>query len=164
MITRSESGTSDFVSDKEQVFCKTPAAHPLSIAAAIFPVLLTDSLYCEIVPRSEIVTTSTLAYGWQSIVVRCTASVPRQCAPLRLIAARTPHYHISEFDNTERLGWYVDTLECGHQIYVYPFALEIGEGGKKRHRCQECLNYSLPQKKPAQSVGQPEGKSRKVGH
>lgn len=138
--------------------------HPFSVAAQVFPAGLSDSLYCEIASRqkscSVFVTKTNLYTECRNIGIGSTLSVPRQLAPLRVVAARTPQYHVSEFDKTERLGWYLDTLECGHQITVYPLSLELGEG-KKRHRCQECASLaSLPQKKPSQSVL---AKSKKAG-
>lgn len=155
----SNSGTQRPITDGYQILWKT-GPHPFSLAASIFPAALTDSLFCEFRPCSDFVTNTNLYTSGLTISVSCTASVPRQLAPLRLIAARTPQYHVSAFDNTERLGWYIDTLECGHQITVYPLALELGEG-KKRHRCHECAAAaSLPQKKPSQSV---KANSKKAG-
>lgn len=65
--------------------------------------------------------------------------------PLRKITSRFPQYYVSLFDNNYRLGWYLDTLECGHQV----LAFAIGDTSNRRHRCSKCA--PLPQKKPVES-------------
>lgn len=95
----------------------------------------------------------------KGFVVSCTALVPKN--PLRLITARTPHFADLYRDGTLKLAWYVDTLECGHQVTDYPFA--DAESGKKRHRCPECAKeLALPQKKTVQSERFPAQSERKL--
>lgn len=105
--------------------------------------------------RSRNVTSTYLYAPLQSSVVSSTASVPRgPLNPLRLIIARVPRYEVSWFDCTERLAYFMDTLECGHQVIIYaePFTDHPAfPGGNKRHRCAQCAQ-ALSQRKPARSV------------
>lgn len=72
-------------------------------------------------------------------------SVPRSLNPLRLIFARFPEFVDRYGDGSLKLGWLLDTLECGHQVLV--FDLEFIP--QKRHRCAACAE--LAKKKPVQS-------------
>jgi len=73
---------------------------------------------------------------------------------LRLVVERlpqnfTPYAHVPEY----RLTYYIETLECGHKVVSYP---QCGPPTKRRH-CGVCaLARSLPEKKPAVSVGENE--------
>jgi hypothetical protein len=70
---------------------------------------------------------------------------------LRLVVERlpqnfTPYAHVPEY----RLTYYIETLECGHKVVSYP---QCGPPTKRRN-CGACaLAASLPEKKPAVSVG-----------
>jgi hypothetical protein len=58
----------------------------------------------------------------------------------------TPYAHVPEY----RLTYYIETLECGHKVVSYP---QCGPPTKRRN-CGVCaLAASLPEKKPAVSVG-----------
>jgi hypothetical protein len=63
--------------------------------------------------------------------------------PLRLIVARFPHFEDCYSNGTQKLMWYLDTLDCGHQIVVYPYDVLAG---KKRHQCRECAEISVAKK------------------
>lgn len=85
-----------------------------------------------------------------------SGTVPKN--PLRTICSRFPHFEPFYSDGTIKLTWFLDTLDCGHQIIVH--ALDC-QAGQKRHRCAECaqLALALPEpeqfpspKKPVQSV------------
>ena len=73
---------------------------------------------------------------------------------LRLVVERlpqnfTPYKHVPEY----RLTYYIETLECGHKVVSYP---QCGPPTKRRN-CGVCaLAASLPEKKPAVSVGDSE--------
>ena len=73
---------------------------------------------------------------------------------LRLVVDRlpqnfTPYKHVPEY----RLTYYIETLECGHKTIYFP---QCGPPTKRRH-CGVCaLAASLPEKKPAVSVGENE--------
>jgi hypothetical protein len=78
--------------------------------------------------------------------VSSTAQVPRN--PLRQIVSRTP---VSEtvWSGTHDTHFYLDTLSCGHQTFVYP---QTGEVAKARHRCAVCGNSQLAIKFPPSPV------------
>jgi len=73
---------------------------------------------------------------------------------LRIVRERipvtfTPHLHVPMY----RLTYYIETLECGHKTIYFP---QCGPPTKRRH-CGVCaLAASLPEKKPAVSVGENE--------
>jgi hypothetical protein len=58
--------------------------------------------------------------------------------PLRRIVARTPVTHEYKPHSSYFLTYYIDTLECGHQIETYAF-----EAYKKRRGCGECSEAQL---------------------
>ena len=70
---------------------------------------------------------------------------------LRIVRERipvtfTPHAHVPMY----RLTYYIEKLECGHETIYFP---QCGPPTKRRH-CGVCaLAASLPEKKPAVSVG-----------
>jgi hypothetical protein len=81
-----------------------------------------------------------------------TALFPKN--PLRQVVARTP---ISvELDEARSTLWFLESLQCGHQIYV-PLDWEWDEKAHmverppsaKRHRCHACGEAQLALKFPA---------------
>ncbi len=65
--------------------------------------------------------------------------------PLRLITARAPQYVESNVTGTLSLHAYLETLECGHQVWVTPqYDDEVRDryvditARAKRRRCPEC--------------------------
>lgn len=114
----------------QQVLCK----------AKFCSVSRTDSTLCfnSRLPSVDSPNLGTLDGSWSIFMPK---------APLRLITSRTPVFGDLYSNGTQKLMWYLDTLDCGHQTVVYPFD-EIS--GKKRHRCAECAQ-AVAKKKP-QSV------------
>lgn len=76
-------------------------------------------------------------------------------SPLRLVVARAPHVDLDEERDTAALTKFLDTLECGHQVWVHVFK-HYDDNWKyvdmlptqKRHRCQECKGLANAKKKP----------------
>lgn len=91
----------------------------------------------------------TVALGLGRPQGSCSTSTDLFRNPLRLILARTP---ISEtiWSGTHETLYFLDTLDCGHQVYVFP---QNFLSGKKRHRCLVCgeaqLALKFPRKKAA---------------
>ena len=89
---------------------------------------------------------------------------PATMAPknlLRLVVSRFPQYEVlyDDPEDEKLIGW-LDSLECGHQVFLYNFSLGtsefLPEQGQKRHRCAECAAIlsagETTKKKPARSV------------
>lgn len=120
------------------------------------PSFLSDIESGEPRPTCSRNVTSTYLYAApHTSVLSSTASVPKgPLNPLRLIVSRVPRYEVSWFDCTERLAYFMDTLECGHQVIIYaePFTDHPAfPSGNKRHRCAQCAK-ALSQRKPVRSV------------
>lgn len=108
-----------------------------------------ELLLCEFPGLSfpETVVTPISYLALRGFTVSTTLSVPKN--PLRLVTARISEFGDLYHDGTYKLLWYLDTLECGHQVVVcYPFNPETGS---RRHRCAECAAV-VQAKKPAQSA------------
>jgi len=66
-------------------------------------------------------------------------------SPLRLITARAPQYAECTVSGTLKLHAYLETLDCGHQVWTRPqYDNEIRDryvditAKAKRRRCAEC--------------------------
>lgn len=81
---------------------------------------------------------------WLAIFLLWCLAMPRH--PLRLIISRFPVFF--ELAENYQTYCFLDTLECGHQVYVYPQSEDVNQ---KRHRCVEC-GRTLAKKKPSSSV------------
>lgn len=127
--------------DDQQILCKTH----LPVEKATSP--------SDFRTTSEYVL-KTVALGLGRPQGSCQTSTNLFHNPLRLILARTP---ISEtiWSGTHETLYFLDTLDCGHQVYVFP---QNFLSGKKRHRCLVCGEAQLALKFPAQSVISPRKK------
>lgn len=71
-------------------------------------------------------------------------TLPWPKAPLRVVAARVPYVEYLS-DSTAKVYAYLETLECGHQNWVYPqFIWDDGHlqemaPSAKRRRCMDCM-------------------------
>lgn len=110
----------------------------INVISSRFPVSLSGTVTNPISPLAL-----------KGFAVSHTAIVPKN--PLHVISARTPFFLDLYNDGTEKLVAFLDTLDCGHQVVVYPFDPGTGQ---KRHRCADCAvqaKASSP-KKPVGSV------------
>lgn len=96
----------------------------------------------EIIPDSEHVI-KTVPLGHGLLGSRTTQAALRN--PLRRIVARFPVYELVWNDEHE-IVYYLDSLECGHQLVVYP---QVCTSGQKRHQCIPCGEQKISVEKVA---------------
>lgn len=85
----------------------------------------------------------------RGFAVSSTFAVPKN--PLHLVISRTPVF----CDTWQLSTYYLDTLDCGHQVAIFP---QNCESGKKRHRCAICGEAQMALKFYPQSVPSPRKK------
>jgi hypothetical protein len=103
-----------------------------------------QQILCKVVATQAIPYTyaKCLKYKLQGTGFSLASTVGKN--PLRMIVARTPIAE-SVWNGTHESIWYLDTLECGHQVAIFPFS---GPPSEKRHRCVVCGESQLALKFP----------------